>query len=577
MLVAALVATLATLAWSRRRPAVDRPSQVQFTFGVSDDLRIEVGAPVPSPDGTRIAFVARSGSGHRSVWMREIRSTAVRELPETSDVIGSPFWAPDGRWIGFFADGKLKKVSLSGGPALTICAVQNNLGATWSRDNVIVLAPVNRTVLQKVSAAGGTPEPVTTLDAAHKENSHRWPSFLPDGRHFLFTARSDAIEHNLIYVGSLDSKDVKPLVAAQSNAAYAAGYLLFAREGTLLAQPFDPSTLALSGEAMPVASPIGHNTPSSMAAFGVSADGRVLGYQAGVRALASLVWFDRSGNRIGTVGAESDFTDVRLSPDGKLAAVVVPDRDSGNRDIWLVDLRTGTMTRFTSNPANDWQMAWTPDSRQLAFASDRDGRSSVYAKSIDGGNEELLIRLPDRGVFPKDYSQDGRLLTLDIDSPAGIPSLAAMRLTGDRTPFPIGEGSLSRENDPMLTRDGRWVAFVSRQSGADEVYFAPFPKGGRRRVSSGGGGEPHWKEDGSEIFYVSSEGAIMAVPVHGKDTLEPEAAVPLFRPCGGLTLIAGVHNYDVAAGGSRFLTICQSPAASPSAITVSLNWADAVK
>ena len=196
---------------------------------------------------------------------------------------------------------------------------------------------------------------------------------------------------------------MKPLVAAQSNASYAAGYLLFAREGTLMAQRFDATTLTLSGEAMVVASRIGHNTPSSAAAFGVSSDGAVLAYQAGVRALANLTWFDRTGRKIGTIGPENNFADVRLSPDGKWAAAVVPDSDSGNRDIWLVDLRSGAMTRLTSNPANDWQMAWSPDSRRLAFASDRNGRSSVYLKAIDGGDEELLIRLPDRGVFPKDF------------------------------------------------------------------------------------------------------------------------------------------------------------------------------
>jgi Tol biopolymer transport system component len=578
LVVTALMATLVLLFWIVRRPMVNRPSEeVQFTFGASDDTRLEAGAPVPSPDGARVAFVARSTSGRRSIWIRDVRSTNLRELPETADVLGPPFWSPDGRWLGFVADGRLKKIGLSGGPALTICAVQANLGATWNSDNVIVVAPVNRTVLHKVSAAGGTPEPLTTLDATRKENSHRWPSFLPDGRHFLFTARSDAIEHNLIYVGSLDSKDVKPLVAAQSNAVYAAGYLLYAREATLLAQPFDVSTLTLSGEPVPVASPIGHNTPSSSAGFGVSNDGRVLVYQAGIRPLARLTWFDRSGQAVGTVGAESDFTEVRLSPDGRLAAVVVPDRDSGNRDIWLIDLSTGTTTRFTSNPANDWQMAWTPDGRQVAFASDRNGRSSVYVKSIDGGGEELLLQLPDRGVFPKDYSKDGRLLTLGVDSPGGIPSLGAMWLDGDRKPFPIGESASSRENEAMLTRDGRWVTFVSRQSGTDEVYIAPFPKGRRRQISSGGGGQPHWKDDDSELYYVSADGAIVAVPVHGKDSLEPGTPVPLFRPCGGVSLTAGTNNYDVAVGGSRFLTICHSPAATPSAITVSVNWIHAIR
>jgi Tol biopolymer transport system component len=511
------------------------------------------------------------------LWTREVGSTAVHPVADTEDAQGSPFWSPDGRWLAFFSQGKLKKVSLFGGPALTICAMPSNLGGTWNRDNVIVFAPVNRTVLHKVSAAGGTPEPITTLNVDRKENSHRSPYFLPDGRHFLFTARSDVIQNNLIFVGSLDSKEIKPLLPAQSNVAYAEGFLLFAREGTLMAQRFDIDRLALSGEAVAVASRIGHNTPSSQAAFGVSSDGTVLAYQAGVRARGTLTWFDRNGKAIATAGAENNYTDVRLSPDEKIAAVVVPDPDSGNRDIWLMDLRNGTTTRFTSNPANDWQMAWSPDSQRLAFASDRNGRSSVYVKAVDGGDEQLLVRIPDRGVFPKDWSRDGSLLTLDIDTPGGISSLAAMRLAGDRTPFPVGPGSSERESELMLSPNGQWMAFSSRQSGNGEVYIARFPNGGRRQVSVGGGGVPRWKADGSELYYVSADGWIMAVPLRGKDPIQPESPVRLLRPCGGLAFNAGASPYDVAADGSRFLAICASPSSNPAAITVSVNWAAGLK
>ena len=211
------------------------------------------------------------------MWIRQVDSVALQRLAGTEDATGLPFWSPDGRYLGFFAQGKLKKIDPSGGPALNIGSMQNNLGATWSADNVIVVSPVNRTVLHRVPAAGGTPEPITTLNADRRENSHRWPHFLPDGRHFLFTARSDVKENNLIYAGSLDSKDVKRLVAAQSNAVYVSpGYLLYAQDGTLMAQRFDAATLSVDGEAMPVAASVSHTTPSSFAAFGASADGTVL-------------------------------------------------------------------------------------------------------------------------------------------------------------------------------------------------------------------------------------------------------------------------------------------------------------
>ena len=577
VLAVAVAGALAAAAWLRLRPPSDRPHVVQFTIAAPEETLLNPSAPVPSPDGTQIAFAARSTAGRRSLWIREMRSAGVREVAGTEEVLGIPFWSPDGRWLGFFAQGRLKKVNLSGGPALTICPINNNLGATWGPDNVIIVAPVNRGVLHKVSAAGGTPEPITELNAGRRENSHRSPFFLPDGRHFLFTARSDVRENNLIYVGSLDSKDLKPLIAAQSNVAYARGYLLFAREGTLMAQRFDPSALSLSGEAFAVVSSVRHNTPSSVAAFGVSLDGTVLAYQAGVRTPANLTWFDRAGQTVGTIGQENNFDDVRLSPDGKLAAVVIPDPDSGNRDIWLMDLRGGALTRFTTNPANDWHMAWSPDSRRLAFATDRNGRSSVYIKAIDGSDEELLIHLPDRGVFPKDWSQDGTVLTLSIDSPAGVSSLAAMKLVGDRTPFPVGSGSSERENEAMLTRDGRWVAFTSRQSGSDEVYVGPFPKGGRRRVSSASGLQPRWKADGSELYYITLDGAIMGVPVRGRDPIEPGTPVRLFQPCVRLGLTVGSYSYDATPDGSRFLAICDSPSSNPSAITVSVDWTASIK
>jgi Tol biopolymer transport system component len=571
ILASALIAALTGVAWLSTR-SVTVPRSVQFTFGAADETQLEPLTPVPSPDGTQIAFVARSESGERSLWIREIGST-VRPVDDTAGVQTAPFWSPDGRWVGFFAQGRLKKVSLDGGPALTIATISNLLGATWNRDNVIVLAPVNRTVLHKVSAFGGTPEPITTLNAERKENSHRWPSFLPDGRRFLFTARSDVIENNLIYVGSLGSTVVTPLVAAQSNASYAAGYLLFAREGTLLAQRFDVDRQVVSGESLSVVSPIAHNTPSSSAAFRISSDSTTLAYRPGALFRSSLTWFDRTGAKVGEVGEADNFTDVRLSPDGKVAAVVVPDPDSGNRDIWLVDLGTGTKTRFTTNPANDWQMTWAPDSRRLAFASDRNGPSSVYVKAIDG-NEELLLRFPDRGVFPKDWPTDN-LLTLGIDTPGGISSVAAVRLTGDRTPFAVGEGSRQRENDLMLTRDTTAMAFVSRESGLDEVYVAPFPKGGRRRVSVGGGSFPRWKAGGDELYYVSADGSIMRVPVRRGETIRPEVPIPLLRPCGGLTLRQQTP-YDVTADGSRFLTICAPSTITPE-IAVSVNWAPPLK
>ena len=576
------IAVLAVAGWWWLRPLPLSRHPTQFTFGAPDGTQLETAVPVPSPDGARIAFTVRTGSGATVVSIRAVGSTAALALAGTEGVTGPVFWSPDGRWLGFFAQGKLKKIDTSGGPALNVASIQNNLGATWNRDNVIIVAPVNRTVLHTVSAAGGTPEPITTLNADRRENSHRWPHFLPDGRHFLFTARSDVKENNMIYVGSLDSHDVKPLIAAQSRAGFVApGYVLFVRDGTIMAQRFDVRTLTVSGDAVAVAAHVDHNTPSSEASFSASADGSVLAYLTNVTRSANITWFDRAGKTLGAIGPEKEYSEVRLSPTGKTAAVVVPDPESGNRDIWLLDLAVGTLSRFTSHPANDWQVAWSPDGRRLAFASDRNGRSSIYVKPIDGGDEELLLRLPDRGTFPKDFSKDGRFLTLDIDSLAGVPEVWALPLMGDRTPFAVRVTTV-RQNEAMLTSDARWVAFESRQSGEDEIQVAPFPKGAPRRVSNGGGAQPRWKADGRELYYIGANNDVMAVTFSGTDPIEPSLPVRLFPACGGSAFRrpgpTGARGwYDVTPDGSRFLMACAVAAASTPAIVVSVDWTASLK
>jgi Tol biopolymer transport system component len=458
----------------------------------------------------------------------------------------------------------------------------SNLGGTWNRDNLIVFAPVNRTVLYKVTASGGTPEPITTLSADRKENSHRWPHFLPDGRHFLFTARSDVKDNNKIYVGSLDSREVVPVVAAQSEGVYAeSGYILFARDATLMAQRFDARTFAAGGDPFAVAAGINHSTPSSDASFGAAADGSMLAYIAAVDRGRALTWFDRAGNRGETVGPSKEYLDLRLSPDGRRAAVVLPDPESGNRDVWLLDIATGNLTRFTTNPANDWQMVWSPDGREIVFASDRNGPSSVYRKSVDGGgDEELLLRVPDRGVFPKDWAADGRTLGLDVDSKAGFPEIWAMRFADVRTPFALGRPG-PRENEVRFRSDGRWFAFESNESGATEIYLSTIGKPARHRVSNGGGTLPRWRADGHELYFTARSGDLMSVPMRGVDAAEWSAPVSLFRPCDGLLArmgpAGGAGWYDVSQDGARFLVACPSPAATPSVMTVSLDSLGAVK
>lgn len=552
---------------------------MRLTFAAPEGSELELGSPVPSPDGSRIAFIARDRDGQQTVWIRPLGSLSAQKLAGTEGVGNVVFWSPDGAWIGFSAAGKLKRIAASGGPVLNISTINNLLGATWAPDNTIVLAPSNRTVLHRVPAAGGTPEPLTTLNAERHENSHRWPQFLPDGRRFVFTARSDQLANNLIYVGSLDSKEVKPLVAAQSSSVYVSpGILLYVRERTLMAQRVDPSSLSLLDDPVVVAADVAHSTASSRAFFGASSDGAVISYEPPTPERSTLTWYTRAGQALGAVGPERPYVDVQLSPDGRLAAVVIIDEDSGNRDIWLLTLANGTMSRFTTNPANDWQMTWSPDGRRIAFASDRNGRSSVYVKAIDGVDEELLVQIPERGVFPKSWSNDGKVMTLGVDTPGGLPKLWAMPLDGARKPFPLGsdEGP-TRENEIQLSANGRWIVFESNQTGVNEIFLAPFPNGRRRQLSSGGGINPRWGPRDREVYYVAPNGSIMVVGFDGAE-MEPTAPKPLLQTCPLATppASAGTHQYDVTRDGARFLVRCIAAGSNPTQIVVAADALSAI-
>ena len=341
-------------------------------------------------------------------------------------------------------------------------------------------------------AAGGSPEPITTLDTSRQENSHRWPHFLPDGRHFLFTARSNVKENTAVYAGSLDSKQTKRLLTAQSNAVYVPpGYLLFARDGALMAQRFDAGKIELSGEPFPIAGDIEQATDSAFGVFAGSANGAVITYQDAVEKSAQLLWSNRNGtktDRLGPVG--SLISHPQLSPDGKRAAVVKRDAESGNRDIWLVDATTGAATRFTSNPANDWVPLWSADGASIYFASDRLGASSIFRKAVDGaGEEELVLSTGKMGVFPTGLSRDGALLMYHIDDPKTLLDLWIHPLHAPGKSYPWLATEFI-EMEGTFSADGQYVAYSSNESGTMEIYVRPFGKTNKHRISTGGGSSP---------------------------------------------------------------------------------------
>ena len=383
--VVALVAiALSGAAWRwRALPAMPPPLELAFDV---DGANPDDSPAEASPDGERFAFISRAGESEPMIWIRDLQSSKPRALSGTEGAAGHVFWSPDGRHVGFRANGRLKRVPVDGGPVQVICPLIVHVGATWSKDDVIVIASANRDGLFRVSANGGALEPLTHLDPS-SENSHRWPHFLPDGRHFIFTVRSNRGISNALRIGSLDSSETSALVEAQSNAVYAGGYLLYVKDGALLAQPFDASTLTLSGTARAVAAPVQQSTSSAVAAFSASAYGRVLAFAGGSRPGSHLVWFDRSGKALSQLGPESSFNNLRLSHDDRRVLFDGMDPVLGSRDLWTIEVATGVMTRLTNHPATDWNASWSPDGREIVFASDRAGQSTIFRTAADGSGE----------------------------------------------------------------------------------------------------------------------------------------------------------------------------------------------
>ncbi len=568
----AVAALVAVLAWPRPRTSGREP--VKFAFGPPRDLALAglIQDSALSPDGRRIAVVLKDETGASAIWVRSLDSQEPRRMDGTDDS-SFVFWSPDGQFLGFFAQGKLKKIALAGGPPQNICTTTPGLGATWSPAGEIVFNPINRAPLMRVSAAGGTPQPLTTLDSSRQENSHRWPSFLPDGRHFLFTARSSQKENTAIYAGSLDSKEIKRILTEQSNGVYVPpGYILFARDGSLMAQRFDAERLELSGEAFPVTGNVDHRTASANAFFSASADGTVIAYSEG-SAISQLTWFDHDGTNRGTLGAKGSYTDPRFSLDGKLLALTIPDPESGNRDIWILEVASGSLTRFTTNPANDWQPVWSPDGKYLAFASDRTPHSSIYRKAVNGNGEEELLVLGGStgGAFTTDWSHDGRLLAYELDTLDAKEDMWLLPLFGDRKPQPFLTTRFT-ENFVKFSPDSKTAAYVSNESGVMEVYVAGIDKPGKQRVSSGGGVWPVWRPDGKELYF-RSQGILSAVEIkQDGGSVSFGAPRALFPTCD-----TDASRYDISPDGKRFLFSCPAEDTRKRSITVAIGWLDMLK
>jgi Tol biopolymer transport system component len=563
---------------------------IRFQIPAPEKASFAPGGMALSPDGHRLAFVATEPDGRTSLWVRPLDSVAAQPLPGT-DNASAPFWSTDSRSIGFFIPGKLKRIDAAGGPPQTVCDVPGTgVGASWNRDGVIVFAS-NSTGLFRVSQAGGTVTPLTALDASKRETYHARPWFLPDGRHFIYCARSRQAENEGIYLTTLEGRDRKRLVVAREAAAYAPpsggsekGHVLFLRDGTLMAQALDAGSFEPSGEPFFVADQVGYVITNAF--FSVSATG-VLAYRSGSGVNTHLTWFDREGKRLETVGPPGFYVEIQLAPDGKKVAVGKQDAQTGNRDLWLVDVEHGVPTRFTFDPAVDANPVWSPDGGRVVFNSTRDGVSNLFQKDAGGGrNEELLLK-SDLEKRALDYSADGRFLLYGVFDPQTFSDIWVLPLEGERKPFPFLNsrfGESQGQFSPGPAGAPRWVAYTSDESDRNEVYVQAFSGGpagasGKFQISSQGGGQPRWRSDGQELYYLSLDSRLMAVEIKTSPQFQHGVPRPLFttRIVEGGSALRVAARYSPSPDGKRFLISSQPEETASAPTTVVLNWTAGLK
>lgn len=563
--------------------------------GAARTVRFEI----PPPEKSSIDFFKLSPDGHvlafiteRRLWIRSLDSLQALPVAGT-EAAEQMFWSPDSRFIAFFAQGKLKKIAASGGPVQILCSVSQAYGGTWNRDDIIVLPLSLTSGLFRVSAAGGdTPAPLTKFElSSHGFSQQHYPEFLPDGRHFLYWALSNP--ESGVHVRSIDGSSGIRLLPDHSNASYVPaaraseqdGYLIFRRGQALMAQRFNTTRLSLMGIASPVVEEVGD--VALWAAFSVSENGTLVYMKPdrgkGRGASAQLAWWDRAGKQIGLFGPPGTYDDFRLAPDEKRIAFSTTRTD--NTDVWVMDALRGVSSRLTSDPAIDDPPMWSPDGLRVVWASNRSGPFDLYGKSASGtGPEQLLIKMGTPAGWPEDWSRDGRFVLYEIPGAKTgedlwIAPQPSQSEGGDRKPAPYLQTEFD-EKHGRFSPDGHWVAYTSNESGVDEVYVQSFPLSGAKfQISAGGGREPEWRKNGTELFYIAGDQTLMAVPINlASLTSEPfQIGQPkhLFR-IPVLDTFVG-RSYQVSNDGQRFLirTLTSSAAGTP--LTVVLNWQTELK
>jgi eukaryotic-like serine/threonine-protein kinase len=560
----AVLAAAATAGYVRRAPAP--PRSIRFEIATPEEI-LSIDTPRISPDGRYLAFNATDSSGKTRIWVRALNALSAQPLAGT-DGTKRPFWSPDSRFLGFFAEGKLKKIEVTGGPAQKICDAPTGADGSWSPEGAILFDGRANDPIHRVSAAGGIPVVAVKADAARKETEVAWPEFLPDGRHYLYMASGEKLGENIYRIGSLDSKESKPLMPAQTLVTYAPpGYLLFVRDKTLVAQRFDPKAQKTLGEPVPLAEQIGTDSVG-LARFSVSHEG-TLAYRTGESG-SRLLWVDRTGKEIETAGDPGEIGNPTLSPAADRLAFNLADPRTGKMSIWIRDLGRGVSSRFTFGETGEHIPVWSPNGSRMVYSVIREPAWDLFEKPAASEGEAKELLKTDEWKLASDWSRDGRYIAFSSRSKKTKWDIWILPTFGDKKPIPFLKTG-SAEGDAVFSPDGRYVAYQSDESGRNEIYVQSFPGPGRKwQASTAGGNDPSWRSDGKEIFYRALDQKLMGVEVTTSDAFQAGVPKPLFL----MRLQAGNarNKYVAAPDGQRFLLVAPLGREAMTPTTVVLNW-----
>ena len=567
----ALLSTALAFVWilsHRTKPE----AAIRFQYDPPSAIQV-MDTPVVSPDGLTIAFNATDSTGSTRIWLRPLGSLNPTPMPGT-DGSTRPFWSPDSRYLGFIAGGKLKKVQAIGGPPIVICDAPTGSDGSWGERDVILYDGRGQDPIYRVPAGGGVPVAIVRPDSARGEVTVGWPCFLPGGRHFVYLTTG---RQSMLHVGDLESNKSLDLFPCDSRAVYAKpGYLLFSRNGTLVAQPFDAASRKVKGDPVPIAEQVLTNAVGG-ADFSVSGNG-VLAFAARGGSLGQVQEFNREGRVTATLAEGVDALNPALSPDGRRLALRFRDAATATRDVWVIDVARKIASRLTFEPTNENYPVWSPDGSQILYFQDARSNAGLQLQAASGaGRGERILPSSGGEYVVDDWSRDGGHVFYETTSEKTRQDVWVLPMTGDRKPFPYLTGPFD-ETQARISPNGRWLAYMSDESGRSEVYVQSFPDArGKWQVSNNGGQDPVWRGDGTELFYLSTDQQLMTMPVDPK-AASFEVVIPkVVFPIRVLVPVGARNHYGVSSDGQRFYVVAPLAGRSVGTTNVVVHWTPEVR